>query len=493
MPQEMPHDYDVVIVGLGPIGALLANLVGAKGWRVLAVERDTAVYPLPRAVHIDHECLRLLSLAGADKAVLDVSRPNPSYQFTTAHGELLMGFRPPADPAPTGYPWSSMFYQPALEHALRDRMTGIANIETRLGCAFEGYEEDVSGITVKLDDGETVRTRYLVGCDGGRSAVRRAAGIGLDDLDFNEPWVVVDVLLPERWDVLEETARQFCDPVRPTTSIPIGGGRHRWEFMLLDGESADGMTTRERLDPLIAPRLPEGMTPADIEIERAAVYTFHGVFAKEWTKGRVMLIGDAAHQMPPFMGQGLCSGIRDAANLAWKLDAVLAGHAAEALLGTVQAEREPQVRFITETAIGMGRVVCTQNAEEAAKRDADMCTAPVDARWNSIGDLPPITCGIGEGEAAGHPFVRDVVVDARSVLAPVLVLSPDADRAGAEAWTQAIPGLAIASATGALADQLAEAPALLARPDRVVFGTGEPYALVSAYAAYLSGRRRAAA
>lgn len=510
MSASAARDYDVVISGLGPIGAYLAVLLGQAGHKVLAVERDREVYPLPRAVHVDHEVVRLLGLAGADEALLSVSRPTATYEFRTAHGDLLMGFRPPETPSVTGYPWSNLFFQPALEHALRDRLAKLETVELLLGCSFSGYTEKGDRLSVALEqDGAAsqVSARYLVGCDGARSAVRRAADIGLDDLDFNEPWAVVDVILPDPAGALEDVSRQICDPARPVTSIPIGRGRHRWEFMLLPGETADALLAPETLMPLIEAQLPAGMTPADITIERSAVYTFHGVFAKTWRKGRVLLAGDAAHQMPPFMGQGLCSGIRDAANVAWKLDAVLGGRSSDALLDTVQPEREPQVRFITETAIGMGRVVCTQDRDAAMARDTDMLAAPEADRWNELGDLPPIAAGVGPGAGAGVCFARDADLDDASVLAPILVLGGDTDARAAAEWQARVPGLVVARASrgrkadagpgpvvaGAVAAQLGDAPALLARPDRVVFGTGEPAALVDAYAAYASGAGRAAA
>ena len=486
--------YDVTIIGYGPVGAMLAALLGAKGRKVLVVERDKEIYPLPRAVHMDHEVYRLVSLVNADKAVLEISRPTTTYNFETAGGDLLMGFMPPEELSPTGYPWSNIFHQPTLERAIRADVECHPSVDVRLGVEFMSYDDTQAGhvkVTLSDDPDTAVETRYLVGCDGGRSPVRRQAGIGMDDLDFNEPWIVVDVLLPDGTDILHEDSRQICDPRRPVTSIPIGNGRHRWEFMLLPHEAGKDMTTPDMLESLIAPQLPDGIAVSQIEVERSALYTFHGVFARKWRDGRILLAGDAAHQMPPFLGQGLCSGVRDAANLAWKLDAVLAGDASEALLDTVQPEREPQIRFITETAIGMGQVVCTHDVEQAAARDKEMCVGKREDRIGEMPPLPPVETGSGQTANAGIPLAKDNGLDAAAVYRPILIVQSRDDAPAASA----VPDLhlawlsgegALADERGLIADQLAGAPALLARPDKIIFGTGEVAELTSAYTAYLN-------
>lgn len=492
--------YDVIIVGYGPVGAMLAALLGERGRKVLVVERDTSIYPLPRAVHMDHEVFRLLSLVRADRAVAQISRPTVSYDFETATGELLMGFAPPDACAPTGYPWSNIFHQPTLERALRDQVACFPNVDVRLGTEFISYDdsnEDEVSVTLNKADGsserETVRARYLVGCDGGKSPVRRQAGIGMDDLDFNEPWAVVDVLLPNTDMELHAASRQICDPARPVTSIPIGHGRHRWEFMLLTDEDPESMNDPAKLTPLIEAQLPEGVPISDIEIERSAVYTFHGVFAKAWRQGRVLLAGDAAHQMPPFMGQGLCSGVRDAANIAWKLDAVLTGDAQDALLDTLQPEREPQVRFITEVAIGMGRVVCTQNPEEARARDEEMLANAEAAASGNVPALPPVDAGVSVSPSAGEPMAKDGDLDAATGYRPLLVLKEKGNMP-CKIKTSAVPGLHIArmgqpflleDKDGQIAAQLGDAEAMLVRPDKLIFGTGQAEQLLEQYSTYL--------
>ncbi|MEQ1866740.1 MAG: bifunctional 3-(3-hydroxy-phenyl)propionate/3-hydroxycinnamic acid hydroxylase, partial [Micropepsaceae bacterium] len=361
---------DVLIVGLGPVGATLANLLGQQGFRVLAVEKDTAVYPLPRAAHFDAEIMRVWQGLGLLKEAMAVSRRAPAYEFRTAKGEALLHYDLEEVVVASGFAPSWMFNQPDLERALRAKLSDHPTIETRLGVRFEGFEQlgtDLIRATITDASGkpQTVEARYVVGCDGASSPVRKALGIGHFDYGFDEPWLVIDakVKRPERMPNLN---LQICDPVRPTTCVLMGPGRHRWEFMIRPDEDAQSFLEDRRIAELMKPWINDG----DVEIDRKAVYRFHGLVANEWRRGRVILAGDAAHQTPPFAGQGMCSGIRDAVNVAWKLAHVLRGEASESLLDTYQTEREPHVRTVTETAIAMGRVVCIADPQAAAQRDA---------------------------------------------------------------------------------------------------------------------------
>lgn len=495
-------DPEILVVGLGPVGAVLAGLLGRQGINVLVIERDTDVYPLPRAAHLDHEVMRLLGLVGAADAVLAASQPVKGYDFLTKDGDLLMGFRPPSDYAPTGFPWGNMFHQPTLEHAVRRYLETLPSVTVRLGVSLEAYEADKDGVSTHLTTPggrEHVRARYIVGCDGARSTVRRRAGIDIEDLGFDEPWLVVDVRLSDPDGRLDDVGKQHCDPARPTTSMPMGPGRHRWEFMLRPDEEPETMVTDHMVRRLIEP----WADPASLTLERRAVYRFHGTFAKEWRKERALLIGDAAHQMPPFMGQGLCSGVRDAANLAWKLGAVLRRHGGEALLDTVQPEREPQVRFITVTAISMGRVVCTMDEAAAAARDAEMTAVPRQDRISPLPDLPGISCGVMDSVRAGSVLPADPHLEALPVYAPFLFLR-DGDIAkgsggaavdrivrsmpqtGVGALCNPGPGMVtIGDQDGFFSDLLGDNEALLAKPDRIVFGTGSIQAVGAAWQTYL--------
>jgi 3-(3-hydroxy-phenyl)propionate hydroxylase len=486
-------DTDVLIAGLGPVGATLGVYLARAGLSVTICERDRDVYPLPRAAHLDHEVMRLLHMAGGADAVLAASQSLSTYEFRNRAGELLMGFRSDPLMKTTGFPQGNMFHQPTLELALRAELAREPNATVHLGASVTGFTDngDTVAVEVKGDDGpRSLTARFLIGCDGGGSLVRRIAGITLEDMDFDEPWLVIDAVLKNGVTRLSSVGLQHCDPARPVTSMPMAPGRHRWEFMMLPGETAEDVTSDAVLNELVRPFA----DPAALEIERRAVYRFHAVTAREWRKGRVLIAGDAAHQMPPFMGQGLCSGVRDAANLGWKLIAVLKGDAPLALLDTYQPERDPHVRAITALAIFMGRIVCLQNEEEAARRDVDMTSKPEAERMG--GGLPPLD-GLKTGIVAGHPAAGQIAPEPRLAdgrrIDEVIGLAPYIVTRGARPSSFAARGYVfgmdqVMDTHGALAALMGDAPAILVRPDRLVFGAGEARALVEAWAAYLGQR-----
>ena len=492
-------DCDVLVVGLGPVGAALSALLARRGVSVIAIERDTVVYPLPRAVHFDHEIMRLLQQLGVADEVGRHATANPGYEFRTADGQLLLSFAPEMETA-SGWASGYMFHQPSLERALRDILATDPHAQMRIGCQLESLDQDDHGVTAKVvgrDGAAEIRARYLVGCDGASSPVRQAIGAGLSDYGFDEPWLVVDV-------TVQPGARtpgvnlQLCDPERPTTCVLSGPGRHRWEFMLLPGETSEDVLQDSFIERLLAP-----WDCGPLEIERRAVYRFHGLVAERWRVGRVLLAGDAAHQTPPFAGQGMCSGLRDAANLAWKLEAVLQGHADEALLDTYQSEREPHARALIELAIGMGRVVCTLDRDAAAARDREM----LERQASGAPALPPLRIapftdgcilagspGAGElfpqptrGQGARRLRMDDVLGDG-----PWLITSRPATRAiGIASHDLDDPALAPFLPGLIRWFSAHEAEAVLVRPDRYVFGTGEPAALAAAWTASLKPQRRA--
>lgn len=493
----MSGRHDVVVVGLGPVGAVLAGLLGQHGLNVAVVERSREVYPLPRAAHFDHEIMRVFQKLGIAEAALAHSRPAGAYEFRNAAGELLMRARAGREEGLSGWAYAYMFNQPGVEHALRARLDEMPNVSVRLGHSFESLAKHADHVEVRgvSDDGQafTLQSRFLVGCDGAWSPVREALGISLEDYKFDEPWLVVDTI-PLNPAQLPKVNLQICDPARPTTSVQMGPGRHRWEFMLLPGEVAEDV---------LKPGFVEGLLErwgVRVEIERRAVYRFHGLIAERWRDDRVLLAGDAAHQMPPFAGQGMCSGVRDAANLAWKLAAVLKGDADPVVLDTYQAEREPSVRDYVELAIEMGRVVCTLDPQQAAQRDATMI-----ADLKGSNGVPPPRVGgpgkdgglfIGDDPVAGTIFPQPVSVDGVRLDD---VLDGGAwliDRQGGPS-SEALRHVGLSE--GVLASFRAPleawlsgkgAEAVLVRPDRYVFGVGRSDDLLAAWRSALRASRR---
>lgn len=394
---------DVAIVGLGPVGATLAQLLAPWLDDVRVFERSTDVFPLPRAAHFDHEVMRVFADAGAADRVLPATTPVKGMHFLERRGgPSLFGFDAPEGPTRYGWPAGFMFYQPELERALRhglDRVPGLLH----LGHDVEGVDDrgDHVELTVRdLASGEAAvhRARYVVGCDGARSTVRRAAGIAFEDLGFDEPWLVLDVeLLGDDLD-LPDVVQQVCDPARPATFVPMPGRRRRWEFMLLPDEDPAEMERPEVFRRLLG----EWVDPDAVRVIRSAVYRFHALVASPWRQGRLLLAGDAAHQMPPFLGQGMCAGVRDAANLAWRLRVVLDGLGADGLLDSYEAERAPHVRSVIDLAVTMGSIICTLDPEVAAARNQQFRDHPELAPAGEPGELlPPLGPGVLQRDATG--------------------------------------------------------------------------------------------
>jgi 3-(3-hydroxy-phenyl)propionate hydroxylase len=366
---------DVAIVGMGPVGAYLANALGAQGLSVVVLERSTEVYPLPRAAHFDHEVMRAFQAVGLADEVVAGTRQNEGLQFLESRtGPLIFGFATP-EAQPFGWHLSYYFHQPELEAVLRTGLRRFPQVEVRLGHEVLHLSQSEHGVVLdvrRLSDGSTaaVEARYLVGCDGARSRVREQAGIDVEDLGFDEPWLVVDVVLDHDLAAdggpdLGGACLQICDPSRPTTFVPMPGDRRRWEFMLLPGEDPEQMASPASVQALLG----EWVDPDRVHVERQAVYRFHALLARRWRQDRVLLAGDAAHQMPPFLGQGMCSGIRDAQALAWRLPLILRHEAPDTLLDTYQSERAPHVRQIIETAVLFGGIICTLDPQVAEERN----------------------------------------------------------------------------------------------------------------------------
>jgi 3-(3-hydroxy-phenyl)propionate hydroxylase len=478
--------FDVAIIGCGPVGAFAANLLGKAGLSVLIVEQEAHPYPLPRAVHLDHEMMRLFQSAGViDRVAPDLRDTEGHLHVGADHGVIrYMG----TVGRPRPFSWSNdyFFYQPELEDHLRDALAAYPNVTLLLGTPFEGLEQSDQAVTLRLSGNHTERARYVIACDGSRSAVRKALGIALDDLDFEEPWLVVDaqvdgpVRFPDLWGVpeaadLQKLSVMMCDPKRPATIVPGRGNHRRWEFMLLPGEDDAVMMQPDNVAALVAPYL----TGVPHKIVRAATYRFHGLIAEQWRQGRVFLAGDAAHQTPPFFGQGMCHGLRDIANLAWKLELVLADRAPANLLDSYQAERDPHVRAVISAAVAAGRYICMLDPDQAAARDVQMREAAKGADQGTAADLiPAIAQGIiatgtpGAGERFIQPRINGQLLD-------------DITSGGWRLFTrqpiEAPSDIAVIPAEGAIHDWLIarDAAAVLVRPDHYVFGAGKPADLIT--------------
>lgn len=398
-------DADVAIVGYGPVGNTLAILLGQLGDSVVVLEKWPEPYTLPRAVHFDHEVGRILQACGIGDELRDIIEPADVYEWRNSAGTTLLRFGRVGN-SPSGWPLSSMFNQPALEALLDRRAGSLPTVEIRRGFEVAALDIDDDGVTLHSAHRGDVRARYVVGCDGANSTVRKLMGVPIHDLGFFYDWLVVDVILDDAR-VFDPMNLQICDPARPTTVVSGGPGRRRWEFMRLPDEPLEDLNDEHRAWELLAPW---DVHPGNARLERHAVYTFRACYAEQWRAGPVLLAGDAAHLTPPFAGQGMCAGLRDAANLAWKLDLLLSGRAPDTLLDTYIEERLPSVRTAIDFAIELGKVICVPDVDEAAARDEAMAAA-VGAEPSDVPALPGIEQGLVHPSAshAGHLFVQPTV------------------------------------------------------------------------------------
>jgi 3-(3-hydroxy-phenyl)propionate hydroxylase len=355
-PMELPSEVDVLVVGFGPVGAVIANLLGLYGVSALIADKAAEIFMAPRAIALDNEALRVLQLAGLEEgdfgkiAIPYVRMLSPylgEFGRINTLGEI------------DGHPKLVTFYQPELEEALRRRASRFGGIQTALGVALTGVVERADGVSATLDVGAgrtcSVRALYLVGADGANSLVRQLIGQQFDGRTYPEDWLVVDARGASR---PIDHVEFICDHRRPVPHMTAPGGRERWEFMLRPGETRAQMESDATVACLLAP----WGRASEMAIERKAVYRFHARTAKAFGKGRIFLAGDAAHITPPFVGQGLVAGLRDAANLSWKIAWVLHGRASPRILDSYDEERRPHAKAMIDLARLMGRLIMPRSA-----------------------------------------------------------------------------------------------------------------------------------
>ena len=354
-----------IIVGGGPVGLMLANLMGAEGAQILLLEKRSTPHSLPRAVGYDAETLRLFQKIGLLEALAPSLERKVSVVYFSQSGRTLMRMGNPDQPY--GHSQIGSFYQPELEAVLNDGARRFGCVNIQVGMTVTSLLQDKNGVSVQYFDEagtlHTAKAAFLIGCDGGSSFVRSAAGIPFIGQSFSEQWLVVDCE-NEGYGIRE--MQFFCDPRRPALTIPVSKGRRRWEFLLMPGDDRDELVSAASVRRLIAQYAPNDKS----RIERAVIYTFHARYAERFRIGRVLLAGDAAHVSPPFAGQGLNSGFRDVHNLSWRLDLVRRGISASALLESYEAERLPHVKAMTQFAIRLGKIVMPTTRAKAMARDA---------------------------------------------------------------------------------------------------------------------------
>jgi len=399
---------DVAIIGAGPVGTLLAILLGKCGKQVSLVERWPTIYDRPRAVTMDHEVARILATFGID------SDNDPAIAY---HEELYYWKNADLEDlqivdwksvSSSGWRVTYWFNQPELEARLLDIASTIESITLIRGWEAISIAQDNAGVSVDLQETQEIvgpngsrqslRAKYLVGCDGANSSVREQLKIETIDKGYFFDWLILDMIPSEDYTV-SPAQWQLCDPKRPTTLVPGGPGRRRWEFMVLPGESTDEIAKPESAWQLLEPW---GLNPGNAELERSAVYRFQARWAKQWRVNRCLIAGDAAHLMPPFAGEGMCAGFRDAVALSWRLNAVVDGRLDDVVLDSYESERIHHAKHYIDFSQELGKIICITDPMEAAERDRSM-KAELAARHHEpiTGDLVHLGEGVWCEDTAG--------------------------------------------------------------------------------------------
>jgi 3-(3-hydroxy-phenyl)propionate hydroxylase len=454
-------DTDVIVVGGGPVGVMTALLLAQRGFAVQVLERAPEVYDLPRAIVMDDEIQRVFQNAGLLDELRVITTPLQGAEFVRPDGERIIGAELPEDADwPLGLHPTVTYYQPELEAFLRAAAVRHG-VDLRLGIEVSSVDQTADGVTALTDAG-TASARWLVAADGASSRVRKQLGLAFVDQGFDQDWLVLDARLRREVPTLPRFVQQVCDPLRPTTYVVGHADYRRWEFQLQPGE-----TREEMIEPARVWQLLEGwITPDDADLVRAVVYRFHATVADAMRVGRIFLAGDAAHQMPPFLGQGLCSGIRDAANLAWKLRLVDDGVAGDGLLDTYGAERMPHAAGVVEHAVDTGRLIDELSGRAPQQTGLDAAYGgsrpfPILRHGMVHGDHPSVGRQLPQPAIDGRPLDVllgggfAIVVDDPSILAGV------EDRWGDLARVVEVP-------PGTMPMTLPPGGAVIVRPDRYV-------------------------
>jgi 3-(3-hydroxy-phenyl)propionate hydroxylase len=469
--------HRVVVIGAGPTGVTAATLLAQYGIDTLVLDRWPDVYPQPRAVHLDDEIYRIVDRLGLADAFATISRPALGLRLLDDDLHVLNEFHRDPDHSPNGFPQANMFDQAEFEKLLRDNLTRYPQAELRTGMEVVDVEPGAPS-RITLSDGSTITTDYVLGCDGANSLVRKRICSSMRDLRFEQRWLVVDAATTadlHQW----EGVHQVCSARRAGTYMRIGATRYRWEFRLLPGESAADFSTLPALRPLIAAWTAD--VPDDqLELVRVTDYTFRAQLADRWRRGNVFLLGDAAHLTPPFIGQGMGAGLRDALNLAWKLAGVLHGDLDATVLDTYERERKPHARTMIGLALNVGR------AMTSGGRIGSLARRLVVPRLHLVPGLrdkvldsrtPPLRlAGTGRltGQLCPNP-VQDDGTHLDALLGPgfaVLIARPLTDAESAR--IERSGATAYVDTAGAAADWLrhGKAVAAVVRPDRTVTCAG---------------------
>jgi 3-(3-hydroxy-phenyl)propionate hydroxylase len=478
--------YDVAVIGYGPTGATAANFLGQRGLKVVVIERDPDVYGRARAISTDEEVMRVWQSIGlADRLQKDML-PDRPLQFVDAEGVPFIGMT--VTPRGCGHPPQQFLYQPVVDHVLREGVARYPNVDVLLEheclrVANRGDEVELMLADLRTDMFKRLRATYVIAADGGSSPTRGQLGVGYAGRTYTERWVVIDTKVLKEWHA-HDRLRFHCKPSRPTVDCPTPLGHHRWEYPARTDEDEERLVRDEAIWKVLSD---QGITPEHVEILRAVIYSHHVRIADRWRVGRVFLAGDAAHAMPPWIGQGMSAGVRDVANLCWKIAAVLGGQAPDSLLDSYQTERQPHVTEVTRRACLVGRIITERNRVIAAVRNhvvRALTRLPGALRvveklfWIPDAHYANGFLASGGTRAVGWQIPQPLVKDADGVSAPLddalggrwAVLHTGPLPAGISAWTD-LGALAMRISEPTLIQWLGrrKATAVVVRPDGFIY------------------------
>ncbi len=465
--------YDVVIAGLGPTGGTLANLLALNGFSILILEREKNLYSLPRAVHFDDEIMRVFQTIGITKKFLKDTIVNKGTKFVNPEGKILLDWPRPRTITENGWYPSYRFHQPDLEKNLRIRLRKFKKVSIRQNSEVSKIESGKDKVDLVFKDMITnklhnVSSKYIIGCDGARSTVRTQMGTELDNLGFTQKWVVVDLILKKKKDELPDRTIQYSNPKRPATYCRNVGKRRRWEFAIHDDEDEQEILSDNYIWNFLKPWL----SPKEAHLERKTIYTFQSAIASKWRKGRIFIAGDAAHLMPPFMGQGMCAGIRDVSNLAWKISLCIKNKHNEKFLDTYQTERFSNAREYIETTMRMGEFV---NAIGSDKITDNISSKP-DGTKKMESIKPKLGFGLGDktDRNRGKIFPQlkmknGKTLDDKFSTLPLVLLSSELKKQKSKSKIPIITEKEVVGLSNVLKSY--DAKAIVVRPDRFILKT----------------------
>jgi len=465
--------YDVVIIGLGPTGGTLANLLALNGFSILILEREKSLYSLPRAVHFDDEIMRVFQTIGITKKFLKETIVNKGTKFVNPEGKILLDWPRPREVTENGWYPSYRFHQPDLERNLRIQLNKFKKVSIRQNsevCKIQSTKNKVN-LTFKDMKNQKVHhisSKYVIGCDGARSTTRTQIGTELNNLGFTQKWVVVDLILNKKKDELPDRTIQYSNPKRPATYCRNVGKRRRWEFAIHDNEDEKELLSDKYIWNFLKPWL----SPEEAYLERKTIYTFQSAIAKKWRKGRIFIAGDAAHLMPPFMGQGMCAGIRDASNLAWKISLCIKNNHNEDFLDTYQTERFSNAKEYIETTMRMGEFVNAIGSEKIT----DNISSKPDGTKKMESIKPKLGYGLGDKKDRNRGKIfpqlkmkNGKTLDDKFSTSPLVLLSSELKKQKSKIKIPIITEKEVVGLSNVL--KSFEAKAVIVRPDRFILKT----------------------